>query len=68
MKVSLFHRLSCTILTSDNKYVAAGSLDSLIYLWERSNFSTELEINDLECNASKKTDSTILDQNNSHIE
>ncbi|XP_060844674.1 uncharacterized protein LOC132924402 isoform X1 [Rhopalosiphum padi] len=29
-------KLSCSILTSDLKLVAAGSLDSLIYLWERS--------------------------------
>ncbi|XP_026819668.1 uncharacterized protein LOC113558416 isoform X4 [Rhopalosiphum maidis] len=28
-------KLSCSILTSDLKLVAAGSLDSLIYLWER---------------------------------
>lgn len=41
----MFHRLSCTILTSDHKYVAAGSLDSLIYLWDRSNVSPELEKN-----------------------
>lgn len=41
----MFHRLSCTILTSDQKYVAAGSLDSLIYLWKRSNLSPELEKN-----------------------
>jgi len=37
----LFHRLSCTILTSDHKYVAAGTLDSLIYLWERTKFDIE---------------------------
>lgn len=32
----MFHRLSCSILTSDQKCVVAGSLDSLIYLWERA--------------------------------
>lgn len=34
----IFHRLSCTLLTTDLKNVAAGSLDSLIYLWERTKF------------------------------
>jgi len=33
-----FHRLSCTLLTTNLKNVAAGSLDSLIYLWERTKF------------------------------
>lgn len=41
----LFHRLSCTILTSDQKYVAAGSLDSLIYVWERTKFNVETFLN-----------------------
>lgn len=35
----LFYRLSCTILSSDHKYVAAGSMDCVIYVWERSNLS-----------------------------
>lgn len=33
--IVILFRLSCSILTSDLKLVAAGSLDSLIYLWER---------------------------------
>lgn len=28
--------MSCTLLTSDHKYVAAGTPDSTVYLWRRS--------------------------------
>lgn len=33
----LIHRLSCSILTFDQNLVVAGSVDSMIYLWERDN-------------------------------
>lgn len=39
----LFHRLSCTLLTSDHRHVAAGSSDSMIYLWERSKLATTVQ-------------------------
>lgn len=67
-----FHRLSCSILTSDHKYVAAGSLDSLIYLWERSNLSTESEVNNVLRNSeneySQNTNSLPSEQCKDYIE
>lgn len=44
----LFYRLTCSLLTSDHKYIASGSLDSVIYLWERSFLPAELDVNDIE--------------------
>lgn len=47
----LFYRLSCTMLSSDHKYVAAGSMDSIIYVWERSNLSYVVDVqNNIENN------------------
>lgn len=39
----LFHRVLCAMLTSDHRYVAAGSSDSIVYIWERSNLVTTLQ-------------------------
>lgn len=69
----LFHRLTCSTLTSDHKYVAAGSLDSLIYLWERSNIPTEVvNVKDVLKIIESKVDSITnfvpTDQNNNYIE
>lgn len=33
----MIHRVSCSFLTSDQNLVIAGSVDALIYLWERDN-------------------------------
>lgn len=49
----LFYRVTCSLITSDLKYVAAGSLDSLVYLWERSYIPTKLNVNNT------KLDNTI---------
>lgn len=47
----LSYRLSCTMLSSDHKYVAAGSMDSIIYVWERSNLSYVMDVqNNIENN------------------
>lgn len=47
----LFYRLSCAILSCDHKYVAAGSMDSIIYVWERSNVSYVVDVqNNIENN------------------
>lgn len=67
-----FHRLLCSILTSDHKYVAAGSLDSLIYLWERSNLPTESEVNNALRNSnyenSQNTNSLPSEESKNYIE
>lgn len=67
---SIFYRLSCTILTSCCKYVAAGSLDSLIYLWERSKIINSEKHDDLN-NTEKKfeeNEPTPTDQSDNFIE
>lgn len=55
----MFDRLSCAILTSDHKYVAAGSVDSLIYLWKRS-YPSPPELGKNNC--------TLSDENKNLIE
>ncbi|VVC25853.1 Hypothetical protein CINCED_3A024820 [Cinara cedri] len=53
------NRLTCTLITIDHKYVAAGSTDSLIYLWERTNVPTEKEINNLSKNIKSSSRKSI---------
>lgn len=33
----IFYRVSCALITSDHKHVVAGTPDSVIYVWKRSN-------------------------------
>lgn len=48
------------MLSSDHKYVAAGSMDSIIYVWERSNLSYVMDVLN---NIENKTNTTSQDQN-----